>query len=98
VTAVSDVVSVIGDLSAATLHEAGGKTGALPAAIRPIRLGLRVVGPALPVCGPSGDNVIAAAKNVAEAEERIREAIEAGSTLREAREKNFYHSLQTARD
>jgi 4-hydroxy-4-methyl-2-oxoglutarate aldolase len=55
--AVSDVVSVIGDLSAATLHEAGGKTGALPAAIRPIRLGMRVVGPALPVRGPSGDNL-----------------------------------------
>jgi regulator of RNase E activity RraA len=52
------------------------------------------------VCIPAQrvHDVIAAAKNVAEAEERIREAIEAGSSLREAREKNSYHSLQTARD
>jgi len=41
----------------ASLHEAAGKVGALPATIRSIHPGMRVIGPALPVRGPSGDNL-----------------------------------------
>lgn len=41
----------------ASLHEAAGRTGALPAVIRPIHEGMRVVGAALPVRSPSGDNL-----------------------------------------
>jgi regulator of RNase E activity RraA len=44
----------------ASLHEAAGKTGALPAAIRssrPIQPSMRVIGPALPVRVPSRDNL-----------------------------------------
>jgi 4-hydroxy-4-methyl-2-oxoglutarate aldolase len=48
---------LVGNLSTATLHEAAGKIGALPAGLRPIRPGMRAVGPALPVHGPSGDNL-----------------------------------------
>lgn len=44
-------------VSAATLHEAAGKIGALPAAIRPVQPGMRVVGPALPARGRTGDNL-----------------------------------------
>ena len=44
-------------ITAATLHEAAGKVGALPSAIRPIRAGMRVVGPAFPVRGLSGNNL-----------------------------------------
>jgi len=44
-------------LSSATLHEAAGRIGALPAAIKPIRPGMRVVGPAFPVSGVIGDNL-----------------------------------------
>ncbi|MBH2008923.1 MAG: 4-carboxy-4-hydroxy-2-oxoadipate aldolase/oxaloacetate decarboxylase [Xanthomonadaceae bacterium] len=41
----------------ATLHEAAGKTGALPSAIRPIAPGFRLCGPAVTVAGPGGDNL-----------------------------------------
>lgn len=43
--------------SSATLHEAADRSGAVPETIRPIRLGMRVVGPALPVSCPAGDNL-----------------------------------------
>ncbi|WP_313802163.1 4-hydroxy-4-methyl-2-oxoglutarate aldolase [Sphingobium sp.] len=43
--------------STATLHEAVGRRGALPSAIKPIDSGMRVVGPALPVRCPPGDNL-----------------------------------------
>jgi 4-hydroxy-4-methyl-2-oxoglutarate aldolase len=43
-------------LSSATLHEAAGRTGALPAAIKPISPAFRIWGPALPVRCPPGDN------------------------------------------
>ena len=43
--------------STPTLHEAAGRTGALPAAIKPLALHVRVCGPAYPVqCSP-GDNI-----------------------------------------
>jgi 4-hydroxy-4-methyl-2-oxoglutarate aldolase len=43
--------------SSATLHEAAGKTGALPAAIKPISPAFRVCGPAITVRSPGGDNL-----------------------------------------
>ncbi len=44
-------------LGTATLHEAAGRTGALPATIRPVRAGMGLAGPALTVRCPSGDNL-----------------------------------------
>lgn len=44
-------------LSAATLHEAGGRIGVLPSAIKPVVPGFKVCGPAVTVQGPSGDNL-----------------------------------------
>jgi 4-hydroxy-4-methyl-2-oxoglutarate aldolase len=44
-------------LSAATLHEAAGKIGALPSNIKPLFANMRLCGRALPVRCPSGDNL-----------------------------------------
>lgn len=44
-------------LGSATLHEAGGKIGALPARLRPLSLGTSVAGRAFPVSVPGGDNL-----------------------------------------
>jgi 4-hydroxy-4-methyl-2-oxoglutarate aldolase len=44
-------------LSTATLHEAAGRTGALPALLKPIDPRMKVAGRALPVRCPSGDNL-----------------------------------------
>lgn len=41
----------------ATLHEVLGKTGAMPFGIKPIWPGMRLVGPALTVACPPGDNL-----------------------------------------
>ena len=52
------VVDELGDLGVATVHEAGGKTGLLGAALRPAWTGARAAGTALTVlCGP-GDNLM----------------------------------------
>lgn len=51
------VVADASGLSSATLHEAGGRIGALPPAIRPVAPGMRVCGPALTVQSPPGDNL-----------------------------------------
>ncbi len=40
-----------------TLHEAGGRIGALPNAIKPIAPGWKLCGPAITVHGPGGDNL-----------------------------------------
>src|SRR5882762_3542920 len=45
------------EFPAATIHEAAGKTGALPAAIKPVSAGFRVCGPAVTVHPPPGDNL-----------------------------------------
>jgi 4-hydroxy-4-methyl-2-oxoglutarate aldolase len=42
---------------AATLHEAAGRTGALPAAIKPIDPSMMLAGPAHTVHVPAGDNL-----------------------------------------
>jgi len=44
-------------LPTATLHEAGGKIGALPSALKPVAPGMRVCGAALTVHSPGGDNL-----------------------------------------
>jgi 4-hydroxy-4-methyl-2-oxoglutarate aldolase len=44
-------------LPAATLHEAGGRIGALPWAIKPISPAFRICGPAVTVQSPGGDNL-----------------------------------------
>lgn len=44
-------------ISTATLHEASGKIGALPSAIKPVDPAFRVCGPALTVHCPPGDNL-----------------------------------------
>ncbi|MFI8090700.1 4-carboxy-4-hydroxy-2-oxoadipate aldolase/oxaloacetate decarboxylase [Streptomyces sp. NPDC086080] len=41
----------------ATLHEAGGRIGALPARLKPAFPGARLAGRALPVLAPVGDNL-----------------------------------------
>ena len=43
-------------LGAATLHEAAGRIGALPSAIKPIAPHMRIAGPAFTVHIPAGDN------------------------------------------
>lgn len=44
-------------ISCATLHEAAGKTGALPSAIKPVHATFRVCGPAFTVHSPPADNL-----------------------------------------
>ena len=44
-------------LGAATLHEAAGRIGALPSAIKPVTPTMRVAGPAFTVHVPAGDNL-----------------------------------------
>ncbi len=45
------------NLPAATLHEAGGKIGALPRAIKPVAPDMRLAGSAITVHSPGGDNL-----------------------------------------
>lgn len=52
-----DLVRAAARLPTATLHEAGGKIGALPSAIRPVAPAFRLAGPALTVHSPPGDNL-----------------------------------------
>ncbi|CAN0619813.1 4-carboxy-4-hydroxy-2-oxoadipic acid aldolase [Burkholderia multivorans] len=51
------VVDAARTLPTATLHEAGGKIGALPAAIKPVAPGFRICGTAVTVHSPGGDNL-----------------------------------------
>ncbi len=44
-------------LPAATLHEAGGRIGVMPSAIKPVAPSFRVCGPAVTVHSPGGDNL-----------------------------------------
>lgn len=45
------------NFDSATLHEAAGKIGALPSAIKPIAPGMRLQGPAFTVSSPPGNNL-----------------------------------------
>ena len=44
-------------LPAATLHEAGGRIGVMPSAIKPVSPSFRICGPAVTVHSPGGDNL-----------------------------------------
>jgi 4-hydroxy-4-methyl-2-oxoglutarate aldolase len=44
-------------LTSATVHEAAGRTGALPSGIKPIHPEMHLQGPAFPVRTPAGDNL-----------------------------------------
>lgn len=52
-----EVVEAARALPTATLHEAGGKIGVIPPAIKPVAPGFRICGPALTVHSPGGDNL-----------------------------------------
>lgn len=52
-----DLVERARPLSSATVHEAGGKIGVMPPAIKPVHPHFRVCGPALTVHSPPGDNL-----------------------------------------
>ena len=53
----SAVVEAARRLPSATLHEAGGRIGVMPAAIKPVAPSFRVCGPAVTVHSPGGDNL-----------------------------------------
>lgn len=52
-----DVIEQARSLGAATIHEAAGRIGALPSAIKPVSSDMRVAGPAFTVHVPAGDNL-----------------------------------------
>lgn len=51
------VVAKARRLPAATLHEAAGRIGVMPSAIKPVAASFRVCGPAVTVDSPGGDNL-----------------------------------------
>ena len=53
-----DVIKQLGQFSAATIHEALGKYGNLPSAIKPISSTMKVCGPAYTVKTMPGDNML----------------------------------------
>ncbi|UVO51025.1 4-hydroxy-4-methyl-2-oxoglutarate aldolase [Sphingomonas sp. SUN019] len=53
----ADQLAEANRLGAATLHEAAGRIGALPSAIKPVASDMRVAGPAFTVHVPAGDNL-----------------------------------------
>jgi len=52
-----EVVTGARQISSATVHEAAGRAGALPHAIKPVASGFRLCGPAVTVQCPGGDNL-----------------------------------------
>jgi 4-hydroxy-4-methyl-2-oxoglutarate aldolase len=52
-----DLIEAAGAFPTATLHEAAGKIGALPWAIKPVSSAFKVCGPAVTVHSPGGDNL-----------------------------------------
>jgi len=53
----ADELAAAASISASTIHEAAGKIGSLPAAIKPLDMSMRVCGPAFTVKGAPGDNL-----------------------------------------
>jgi len=51
------VVEAARKLPSATLHEAGGRIGVMPSAIKPVAASFRICGPAVTVHSPPGDNL-----------------------------------------
>ncbi|HHY47726.1 MAG TPA: 4-carboxy-4-hydroxy-2-oxoadipate aldolase/oxaloacetate decarboxylase [Firmicutes bacterium] len=52
-----ELITAIGRIPTATLHEAMGRRGAMLSYIKPIRSGMKLVGRALPVRCPAADNL-----------------------------------------
>ena len=52
-----ELLAAAGGLPTATLHEAAGKVGALPSAIKPVAPQFRMAGSAVTVHSPGGDNL-----------------------------------------
>jgi 4-hydroxy-4-methyl-2-oxoglutarate aldolase len=52
-----DVVAAAQGLTPATVHEAGGKIGVMPSALKPVHPQFRICGPAVTVHAPPGDNL-----------------------------------------
>lgn len=52
-----NLITQAGQLSSASLHEAGGKIGALPSSLKGLTSGQKICGPAFPVACPPGDNL-----------------------------------------
>ena len=52
-----DILKEAAKISAATMHEAAGKIGAIPSYLKPIAKGMKICGRAYPVKGPSGCNL-----------------------------------------
>lgn len=53
----ASVVDAARALPSATLHEAGGRIGVMPSAIKPVAPAFRICGPAVTVHSPGGDNL-----------------------------------------
>jgi 4-hydroxy-4-methyl-2-oxoglutarate aldolase len=53
-----DTIEKASRFSTATLHEAGGKIGALPSGIKPLAGSMRICGPAITVHSPPVDNIM----------------------------------------
>lgn len=53
----ADLVAATSAIPVATLHEAAGRIGALPSAIKPVAPSFRLCGPALTVHSPPADNL-----------------------------------------
>jgi 4-hydroxy-4-methyl-2-oxoglutarate aldolase len=51
------LVAAARGLSTATIHEAAGRTGALPSAIKPLSPAMTLFGRAFPIRSPAGDNL-----------------------------------------
>ena len=51
------VLALAGTQAAATLHEAAGRIGVMPSAIKPVAPSFKVCGPAVTVHSPGGDNL-----------------------------------------
>jgi len=52
-----DLIEAARSLDAATLHEAAGKIGVMPPAIKPVVAGFKICGTAVPVQSTGGDNL-----------------------------------------
>jgi 4-hydroxy-4-methyl-2-oxoglutarate aldolase len=52
-----EVVQLARTQAAATLHEAAGRIGVMPSAIKPVAASFRICGPAVTVHSPGGDNL-----------------------------------------